>query len=96
MSDTVIAYEPVWGMNRKNGESRSGSRYHAFTRAVLKDMFGEEVSQSIRIQYGGSVKPENTKELMSQIDVDGALVVEQVSKLRASQRSAKMQVNRLV
>ena len=37
-------------------------------------MFGEEVSQAIRIQYGGSVKPENTKELMSQIDVDGALV----------------------
>ena len=56
-------------------------------------MFGEEVSQSIRIQYGGSVKPENTKELMSQIDVDGALVGGASLEAESFLRSAKMQAN---
>ena len=47
---------------------------HCFTRAVIREIFGEDVADKIRIQYGGSVKPENTEELMSQADVDGALV----------------------
>ena len=75
MSDTVIAYEPVWAIGTgRTASPDQAQEAHAFSRSVLKDMFGEAISQSIRIQYGGSVKPANTQELMSQEDVDGALV----------------------
>jgi len=47
---------------------------HEFIREILKEMYDESVADSIRIQYGGSVKPDNIKELMQQPDVDGALV----------------------
>ena len=75
MPQTVIAYEPVWAIGTGRTASPDQAQdAHAFTRSVLKDMFGEDVSESIRIQYGGSVKPANTEELMAQQDVDGALV----------------------
>ena len=47
---------------------------HAFIRSRLAEQFGETVAKLVRIQYGGSVKPANASELMSQVDVDGALV----------------------
>ena len=47
---------------------------HAFIRSRVKAMFGEEVAQSVRILYGGSVKPENITSLMDELDIDGALV----------------------
>ncbi|MCA9442949.1 MAG: triose-phosphate isomerase, partial [Candidatus Omnitrophica bacterium] len=47
---------------------------HAFIRGLLKELAGDSVAEGIRIQYGGSVKPDNAKELLSQTDIDGALV----------------------
>lgn len=71
----VIAYEPVWAIGTgRTASPEQAQEAHAFVRKVLTDMFGEDTAQKIRIQYGGSVKPGNMAELISQKDVDGALV----------------------
>jgi triosephosphate isomerase len=73
--DIVIAYEPVWAIGTgRTASPEQAQEAHAFVRKVLTDMFGEDTAQKIRIQYGGSVKPGNMAELISQKDVDGALV----------------------
>jgi triosephosphate isomerase len=73
--DVVIAYEPVWAIGTgRTASPEQAQEAHAFVRKVLTDMFGEDTAQKIRIQYGGSVKPGNMAELISQKDVDGALV----------------------
>jgi triosephosphate isomerase len=70
----VVAYEPVWSIGTgKNASSEIAQDICKFIRDILKEMFGE-VSQDIRILYGGSVKPVNVKEYLSCPDVDGALV----------------------
>jgi triosephosphate isomerase len=75
MDEVVIAYEPVWAIGTgRTASPAQAQEAHAFIRSVLKDMHGEEVAGNIRIQYGGSVKPENTQDLMRQPDIDGALV----------------------
>jgi triosephosphate isomerase len=75
MVETVVAYEPVWAIGTgKTATTQQAQDAHAFIRNVLVAMFDAEVARKIRIQYGGSVKPNNAKELMSQPDVDGALV----------------------
>lgn len=72
---TVIAYEPVWAIGTgRTATSEQAQEAHAFVRSVLAKKFGQAVADKIRIQYGGSVKPENTAELMAQPDIDGALV----------------------
>lgn len=72
---TVIAYEPVWAIGTgRTATSAQAQETHAFIRSVLTNIFGQEVADKVRIQYGGSVKPENTAELMAQPDIDGALV----------------------
>ncbi|MGE5309042.1 MAG: triose-phosphate isomerase [Deltaproteobacteria bacterium] len=72
---TVIAYEPVWAIGTgKTATPQQAQEAHAYIRGLLEKMFGKEISAAMRIQYGGSVKPENTEELMRQPDVDGALV----------------------
>ncbi|MFO1460968.1 MAG: triose-phosphate isomerase [Verrucomicrobiota bacterium] len=72
---TVIAYEPVWAIGTgKTATSAQAQEVHAFIRGVLVGLHGEAVARRVRIQYGGSVKPNNARELMSQPDVDGALV----------------------
>jgi triosephosphate isomerase len=71
----VIAYEPVWAIG--TGEvcdTPEAQRVCAMIRAKVKDMFGAEAADAVRIQYGGSVKPDNAAELLSQPDIDGALV----------------------
>lgn len=74
MSYVVIAYEPVWSIGTgKNASKEIAQDICKFIRDILLDMFGE-VSQDIRILYGGSVKPENIKQYLSCPDVDGALV----------------------
>ena len=73
--DCVIAYEPVWAIGTgRTASPQQAQEAHAFTRKVLTDLFGEDTSKKIRIQYGGSVKPNNMAELIAQPDVDGALV----------------------
>ncbi len=75
MCETVIAYEPVWAIGTgKTATTSQAQDAHAFIRRELAKMFDETVARKVRIQYGGSVKPSNARELMSQRDVDGALV----------------------
>ncbi len=75
MAETVLAYEPVWAIGTgKTATTAQAQETHAFIRSVLVSMFDETVARRVRIQYGGSVKPANARELMSQPDVDGALV----------------------
>jgi triosephosphate isomerase len=71
----VIAYEPVWAIGTgKTATSAQAQEIHLFIRGTLVQMFGESVAKKVRILYGGSVKPGNAREIMSQPDVDGALV----------------------
>ena len=73
--DCVIAYEPVWAIGTgRTASSEQAQEAHAFSRKVLHDLFGEDAAKKIRIQYGGSVKPNNMAELIAMPDVDGALV----------------------
>ncbi|MGC8742418.1 MAG: triose-phosphate isomerase [Verrucomicrobiia bacterium] len=75
MEETIIAYEPVWAIGTgRNATPEQAQQAHKFIRSVLSQIFGENVAKKVRIQYGGSVKPSNARELMSQPDVDGALV----------------------
>lgn len=75
MGKVIVAYEPVWAIGTgKTATPAQAQEVHHYIRGLVRKMFDEELSEGIRIQYGGSVKPENTKELMSQPDIDGALV----------------------
>ncbi|HVZ82020.1 MAG TPA: triose-phosphate isomerase [bacterium] len=71
----VIAYEPVWAIGTgKTATPEQAQEVHAFIRKWLTGKFGPEGAEGMRIQYGGSVKPENIKQLMGKPDIDGALV----------------------
>src|SRR6185436_10412934 len=75
MAETIIAYEPVWAIGTgKTATTQQAQETQAFIRGLLVKLFDEVVARRVRIQYGGSVKPSNARELMSQPDVDGALV----------------------
>jgi len=75
MKDTIIAYEPVWAIGTgKTATTAQAQEAHVFIRGLLAKLFDSNVARRARIQYGGSVKPANARELMSQPDVDGALV----------------------
>jgi triosephosphate isomerase len=75
MKRLVIAYEPVWAIGTgKTATPDQAEEAHAFIRVLLERMFDAPVSESTRIQYGGSVKPENISELMARENIDGALV----------------------
>ena len=75
LQETVIAYEPVWAIGTgRNATPEQAQEAHAFIRRTLRDMADDTTAERVRIQYGGSVKPENARELMSQLDIDGALV----------------------
>ena len=71
----VIAYEPVWAIGTgKTATSRQAQEVHAHIRQLLGGLWGAEAAAQVRIQYGGSVKADNAAELLSQPDIDGALV----------------------
>lgn len=71
----VLAYEPVWAIGTgRNATSAQAQEVHAHIREELTALYGRPIAEQIRIQYGGSVKPDNAAELLSQSDVDGALV----------------------
>ena len=75
MRSIVLAYEPVWAIGTgKTATKEQAQEVHKYIRGLLKELFNDEVASEIRIQYGGSVKPENIKELILQEDLDGALV----------------------
>jgi triosephosphate isomerase len=71
----TVAYEPIWAIGTGHTATpEQAEEVHRFIRDTVHRMFGEEGSESVRIQYGGSVKPENIRDLMAQPDIDGALV----------------------
>ena len=71
----VIAYEPIWAIGTgKTATSEQANEVCVFIRKILAELFGTTASERVRIQYGGSVKPSNIKEIMEQSDIDGALV----------------------
>lgn len=75
MQQIVIAYEPVWAIGTGDTATPDDAQeMHAAIRGTLTELYGDDIAQSIRIQYGGSVKPDNVDELMAQPDIDGALV----------------------
>ncbi len=75
LTELVIAYEPVWAIGTgKTATSELAQEVHQYLRRQLEKTYGSDFAQSIRILYGGSVKPANIVELMSMADVDGALV----------------------
>ena len=73
--ETVLAYEPVWAIGTGvTASPEQAQEAHAKVRVILAELFGGDVADKVRIQYGGSVKPENAAELLGQPDIDGALV----------------------
>ncbi len=71
----VLAYEPVWAIG--TGETASpdqAQEMHAFIRETVRKVFGSEIAEDVSILYGGSVKPDNAKEIFSKPDVDGGLI----------------------
>jgi triosephosphate isomerase len=75
IEETILAYEPVWAIGTgKTATTAQAQQAHAFIRKLLASIFDENAARRVRIQYGGSVKPSNARELMSLPDVDGALV----------------------
>lgn len=75
LSDLVLAYEPVWAIGTgKTASIEQVAEVHQHLRSLLEDLFSKDLADRTRILYGGSVKPENVKQLMAIKDVDGALV----------------------
>ena len=75
MSHVVIAYEPVWAIGTgKTASAAQAQEVHAFIRGLIDSKYGQSVAQSVRILYGGSVKPDNAKEIFGQQDIDGGLI----------------------
>ena len=71
----VVAYEPIWAIGTgKTASSQDANDVIAYIREVLEGLYGDDVSEEVRIQYGGSVKPSNVEEIMNESDIDGALV----------------------
>jgi len=75
LAKVVIAYEPVWAIGTgRTASPAQAQEVHALIRRTLAEIADGDLANTIRIQYGGSMKPENAKELMSQPDIDGGLI----------------------
>ena len=75
MADVVIAYEPVWAIGTgKTATAEDANKTIGFIRSLVKKTWGAEVAKALRIQYGGSMKPGNAKELMAMRNIDGGLI----------------------
>ena len=88
----VRAYEPVWAIGTgKTATTGQAQEAHAFLRDLLAGLFNKNVAETIRILYGGSVKPDNIDELMAQADIDGALVGGAALKIESFERIIRFQ-----
>ncbi|HEX9739265.1 MAG TPA: triose-phosphate isomerase [Ignavibacteriaceae bacterium] len=75
ISNMIIAYEPVWAIGTgRNATPQQAQDVHKFIRKLIEDKYSSGIADDLTIQYGGSVKPDNARELLSQPDIDGALV----------------------
>ena len=75
MKKVVIAYEPVWAIGTgKTATPEQAEEVHALIRQKVKALYDEGTAEGLRIQYGGSVTPDNVSSLMAKPDIDGALV----------------------
>ena len=75
VAKTIIAYEPIWAIGTgKTATADVADETCGFVRSVIRDMFGNDVAEEVRVLYGGSVKPSNIEELMSKENIDGGLV----------------------
>jgi triosephosphate isomerase len=75
VKNCVIAYEPIWAIGTgKTATSEDANNVISYIRSTVKKVYGEEAANAIRIQYGGSMKPENAADLMAMSDIDGGLV----------------------
>jgi len=75
MTNVTIAYEPVWAIGTgKTASPQDAQDAHAAVRGCLRDIYNDKVADSVRIQYGGSMKPANAGELLAQSDIDGGLI----------------------
>jgi triosephosphate isomerase (TIM) len=75
MKKTIIAYEPVWAIGTgKASTAEDAEEVCSFIRSTISDLYDSSVAEAVRIQYGGSVKPENVASFMKQKNIDGALV----------------------
>jgi triosephosphate isomerase (TIM) len=71
----IVAYEPVWAIGTgKVATTEQAQEVHGFIRGLLTKLYGEAISQKVRILYGGSMKPANAPELLAQKDIDGGLI----------------------
>ncbi|MDD5644213.1 MAG: triose-phosphate isomerase [bacterium] len=92
MMNVVIAYEPVWAIGTgKTATPEQAQEVHAYIRELLSDLFDAELSAAVRIQYGGSIKPDNIKSLMSKKDIDGGLVGGASLKVESFEKLVKYQ-----
>ncbi len=75
MEEVIVAYEPVWAIGTgKTASPEQAEEVHKFIRDLITEMYNKDVADNLVIQYGGSVKPNNAKELLSQPNIDGALI----------------------
>jgi len=75
LSEIVLAYEPVWAIGTgRTASPAQAEEVHAFLRSLLAELFDQSAADKTRILYGGSVKPENTEDLMREPNIDGALI----------------------
>ncbi|MBT6041641.1 triosephosphate isomerase, partial [Candidatus Woesearchaeota archaeon] len=75
IKNLVVAYEPVWAIGTgKNATSAMAQEVHEFIREVLTDMYSQTTARQLKLLYGGSVKPDNAKDLIAQEDINGFLI----------------------
>ncbi len=75
ISRVIIAYEPVWAIGTgRNATPPQAQEVHSFIRGIVAELYGAEAAERLPIQYGGSMKPDNARELLAQKDVDGGLI----------------------